>query len=106
MSTVISIQLDRIEDLAAELASLAGQLSDETARCTSAAGTVRAALDGDEGWQASVAATGWAGLLRLIDERTVAVGATLTAAVQSYREADAVLAQSIPGGLPRPGVPR
>jgi hypothetical protein len=106
MSTVISIQLDRIEALAAELASLAAELSDETARCTSAAASLRTALGGDEGWRAGAAGTAWAGLLRLVDERTGAVGATLSAAVQSYREADAALAQSIPSGMPRPGVPR
>src|SRR4051794_3602592 len=106
MSTVISIQLDRVEALAAELVSLAGEISAETAPCTSAAASLRSALGGDEGWHAAVAGAAWAGLLRLIDERSSAVGATLSAAVQSYRETDAELAASMPAGLPRPGIPR
>src|SRR4051812_29698125 len=99
MSTVISIQLDRVEALAAELVSLAGELAGETASCASAAASLHGALGGDEGWRAGVAGTAWAGLLRLIDERTAAVGATLSAAVLSYREADARLAASMPAGL-------
>lgn len=106
MSTVISIQLDRVQALATELAALAGELSDETALCTSAAVSLRSALGGDEGWHAGAAGSAWAGLLRLIDERTAAVGATLSAAAGSYREADAALALSMPAGPPRPGVPR
>jgi hypothetical protein len=102
MSTVISIQLDRVEALAAELASLAGELSGETALCTSAAASLLTALGGDEGWHAAVAGHAWGGLLGLADERTAAVGATLSAAVRSYREADAQLAQFMPAGSPRP----
>lgn len=95
MPTVVSIQLDHVEALAAELAALAGALSDDVALCTSSAARLRAALGGDEGWHAGAAAAGWAGLLRLLRADTDAVASTLTAATVSYRAVDEAVRERI-----------
>ena len=95
MSTVVSIQLDHVETLAAELATLASCLSDDAALCSSAATRLRACLGGDEGWHAGAAATGWVELLELLRSRAAAVAGTLTAATESYRRADGALRERI-----------
>jgi len=95
MSTVVSIQLDHVETLAAELAALARSLSDDVALCTSSATRLRACLAGDEGWHAGAAATGWAGLLELLRSRAEAVASTLGAAAESYRAVDGALRERI-----------
>jgi hypothetical protein len=104
MSTVVSIQLDRVETLAAELAALASALSDDVALCTSSATRLRACLGGDEGWHAGAAATGWAQLMELLRARSAAVAGTLSAATESYRTADAALRERIAASpwLPAP----
>lgn len=95
MSTVVSIQLDHVETLAAELAALASALSDDVALCSSSATRLRASLGGDEGWHAGTAATGWAELLDLLRARATAVAGTLAAATESYRSVDAALRERI-----------
>lgn len=95
MSTVVSIQLDHVETLAAELAALACALSDDVTLCVSSASRLRASLAGDEGWHAGAAATGWAGLLQLLRSRSEAVASTLTAATGSYRAVDGALRERI-----------
>ncbi len=97
MSTIISVQLDGVAALAAELAALALELGEDVRLCTSAAASLAAALSAEEGRRAVVAATGWSGLTRSLAERAGAVGATLDAAVASYRAADAALAERIGG---------
>jgi hypothetical protein len=95
MSAPISVQLDEVQSLAAELAVLARTLSGEERLCRSTARSLDTALGGTAGWWAGGAGVGWAGLLRVLAERTDAVSATLSAAVEAYRRADATLAQRI-----------
>src|SRR3954466_11824163 len=99
----ISIQLDTVQALAAELAVLSSQLADDAALCRSGAASLIQALARDAGWAAGSPATAWAALTGIVSDRTDAVAATLVAAVASYRAADAELADgmhpaSAPGG--------
>ena len=103
MSTVISIEPDEVAALAAELATLATQLAGEVALCTSTAASLRGALGGDEGWHAGAAGTAWAQLLLLVQGRTAGVAGMLTAAVDSYRASDGLLAGCIAAERIRPG---
>ena len=96
MSSTISVQLDSLDALAGELTALAGELSDDADRCASAAGALAAGLNRDEGLTAA-----WAGRrrgrpwpARWPRPRTPS-GATLGAAVSSYRAAEAARAESI-----------
>jgi hypothetical protein len=96
MSTIIRVQLDAVEGLAAELGTLAGELDDETRRCRSAASSLFAALPGELGLTAGAAAGTWAVLLAALTQRTEAVSGLLRTSVDAYRAEDAALADRIP----------
>ena len=106
MSAVITVQLDAVEALAAELAGLAGRLSDDARLCTSTAASFATALGGDDGWRARATATDWALLTEVLAEGAGALATTLRGAVAAYRAADAGLAGAIDPGLGRRGGPR
>lgn len=107
MSTLVSIQLDSVDALAAELAALAAELAGDVAACAACAAGLASALDDDAGWHAAAAATSWARLVELLRARTAAVSGTLGAAVDGYRATEAALADSVRSVFPRAGaVPR
>ena len=97
MSALISVQLDAVEALAAELAALAVALAGEGPLCTSTAGSL-ASLGGPEGFTAYSAAWGWVSLVDALASRTGAVATTLSAAVAGYRTVDAQLAERVGPG--------
>jgi hypothetical protein len=99
MSALISVQLDAVEQLAAELAGLATALAREAALCTSTAGSVAAALGGHEGFLAGTAAAGWPFLVDSLVLRADVIAGTLSGAVDAYRALDAGLAQQIVGRI-------
>ena len=103
MCSTISVQLDAVEALAAELAALAAELDDDGDLCRSLAGALSAALDGHEGWTAGATATAWGSLAAVVAARTAAVAATLTRATAAYRAQDAALSEGI--GAREHGVP-
>jgi hypothetical protein len=98
-----SVRLDAVDALAAELAALAGDLSEDGALCRSAATSLVSALGGDEGWSAGAAATAWAVLAEVVAARAGAVAGTLVAAVVAYRSADQALAEQIAAAPNAPG---
>jgi len=100
MSAIISVQLDRVEELAAELTALAVALAEEVPLCTSTARSLADSLGGDQGWWASLAGRRWAELAGTLAGRADAVATTLTSAVEAYRRADTLLAQRMGTGLP------
>jgi hypothetical protein len=106
VSTVITVQLDAVEELAAELAALAGRLSDDARLCTSTAASFATALGGDDGWRARATTTAWASLTEVLAEGAGALASTLFAAAAAYRAADAGLAGAIDPGPGRRGGPR
>lgn len=95
MSTTITAQFDAIEQLAAELAGLAAELTEEAQLCRSTAASLGTAVSGSTGERAGAAGSGWAAVLELLGRQTGALAATLSAAVDSYRTADAVLADRV-----------
>ena len=88
MSAILSVQLDAVQGLAAELAVLAADLAGDAALCRSTAMSLGAALGGDEGWTAAEVAAAWSDL-------TGVVAGTLLAAVAAYRAEDTALAERI-----------
>ncbi|MGY1615177.1 hypothetical protein ACI797_00375 [Geodermatophilus sp. SYSU D00691] len=97
MSALISVQLDRVEAFAAELATLARALADETPLCRSTARSLSAALGDRAGWWAAGAAHGFAGLADVLAERCDAIAATLAGAAEEYRRHDTLLSQRVTG---------
>lgn len=78
--------------LADELTVLATELFDDADLCRGAAGSLSAALDGEEGWNAGAAATAWAALEEVLAEQTSAMARTVSGAVQAYLDEDARIA--------------
>jgi len=97
MSALISVQLDAVEELAAELAALAVALAHEAPLCTSTVGSLATALGGREGFLAFSAGSGWPRLVEAVADRTDAISTTLVTAVDAYRALDAGLAERIGG---------
>jgi hypothetical protein len=104
MEPGITVHLDEVGMLAAELSGLAAELDDGARTCRSAGARLRSALGGYEGWRAGALTTAWAELAEAVAGRAGAVAASLVAATVSYREVDAALAPgpAVPGtGRPR-----
>jgi uncharacterized protein YukE len=95
MSSIIRVQLDILDELAGDLAALAGDLADDADRCRAAAAVLHGALTGDAGLDARWAATSWSALVGAVADGTQAVSATLAAAVTAYRTADEARAEAI-----------
>ena len=95
MSVTIAAQFDAIDTLAAELAGLAAELAGEAQLCRSTAVSLGTAVSGGAAESAGAAGSGWGTALELLGQQTRALAATLSAAVDSYRAADADLADRV-----------
>lgn len=102
MST-ITVQLQATAALADELTLLAAQLAAEQPLCREAAGALREALDGAPGGSAGDCAGSWAELAGVLAERCAVTGRVLGAAVDAYRDAEAVRAAGIAAARPGRG---
>ena len=104
MEPGITVQMDEVGVLAAQLSGLAAELDDGARACRSAAVRLRAALSCDEAWRAGALARAWGALADVVAARTGALAASLVSATGAYRDVDAALA----GGLavPSPERPR
>ena len=95
MSVTVAAEFEVIDTLAAELAGLAAELAGEAQLCRSTAVSLGTAVGGGAGERAGAAGSGWSTLLELLGLQTGALAATLSAAVDSYRAADAALADQV-----------
>ena len=95
MSVTYAAEFEAINTLAAELASLAAELTGDAQLCRSTAVSLGTAVGGSAGERAGAVGSGWAALLELLGQQTGALAATLSAAVDSYRTADAALADQV-----------
>ena len=95
MSVTIAAEFDAIDALAAELAGLAAELTGEAQLCRSTAVSLGTAVSGEAGERAGATGSGWATVLELLGRQTRALATTLSAAVESYRAADAALADQV-----------
>ena len=107
MSHLISVQLDALSALLTELSALGVELEQEGELCAATGRSLAAALEGPVGEDAGVAGAGWTELVTTLAARTLAVAASLEAAVAAYRAADAGIAGQLdPGWSGRVPVPR
>jgi uncharacterized protein YukE len=95
VSGTIAAHFDAIDTLAAELAGLAAELAGEAQLCRSTAVSLGTAVSGGAAESAGAAGSGWGTALELLGKQTGALAATLSAAVDSYRAADAALADRV-----------
>ncbi|TQN37744.1 hypothetical protein FHU33_4410 [Blastococcus colisei] len=95
---VVVVQPAAVTALAVELTGLAAELLDDADGCREAAGSLSAALEGNQGWTAGAAATAWARLEEVLAEQTTALSRTLAAAVEAYLDEDARIAGRIGDG--------
>ena len=102
MEPGITVQLDEVGVLAAELSRLAAELDDEARICRSAGARLREALGGDVGWRAGALAGSWEDLAKVVATRAGAVAAMLASAAVAYRDGDAALAARLAVPAPRP----
>ncbi|HEV7871892.1 MAG TPA: hypothetical protein VGO95_11610 [Modestobacter sp.] len=92
MSALISVQLDVLAGLLAELRALGAELAEEQRLTSATSWSVRGALAGPVGEEAALAGSEWAQALTALAARTLEVTATLDAALGSYRATDLGLA--------------
>ena len=93
MEPGITVHLDGVGALAAQLSALAAELDEGGRTCRSAADRVREALGGEEGWRAGALAIAWASLAETVAGRAGAVAASLVSATLAYRANEASLAE-------------
>jgi hypothetical protein len=95
VSVTIAAEFDAIDALAVELAALAAELTGEARLCRSTAVSLGTAVSGGIGERAGAAGSSWGSALELLGQQTGALAATLSATVDSYRAADAALADQV-----------
>jgi hypothetical protein len=98
VSHLISVQLDVLGGLLAELRALGMELTEEGQVLSATGRSLERALIGPVGEEALLAGAEWAGAVAALATRTLAVAVTLEAAVAAYRAADLGLAEQIEGG--------
>jgi hypothetical protein len=107
VSHLISVQLDALAVLLEELTTLGRQLAEEGGLSRSTGRSLAEALGGAdgsvEGGVAADVGADWTAVLVALAGRTLAVAATLDAALAAYRSADAGLAREIGAGRPVAG---
>ncbi|NIH66135.1 hypothetical protein [Modestobacter marinus] len=107
MSHLISVQLDALGRLSAELTVLGAELGEEGRLTASTGRSLGTALAGPVGDDAAGVGAGWAEVIEALAARTLAVAATLDAALAAYRRMDAGLAGQLgPGRVGAVPVPR
>jgi hypothetical protein len=98
VSHLISVQLDVLAVLLEELTALGRQLAGEGELSASTGRSLDAALGGAGGLAAGDVGADWTAVVTALAARTLAVAATLDAALVAYRSADAGLAQQVAAG--------
>jgi hypothetical protein len=92
VSHLISVQLDALAGLLAELRELGGELADDQQLTAAAGRSLAQSLTGPVAEEAGLAGAEWSGALGALAARTLAVAAGLDAALAAYRAADLGLA--------------
>jgi hypothetical protein len=98
VSQLISVQLEVLGGLLAELRALGVELGEERQLTAATGRSMQRALTGPVGEQVGLTGTEWTAALGALAARALAVAATLDAALVAYRVADVGLAGQIAGG--------
>ena len=106
MSHLISVQLDVLGGLLAELRALGVELGEEEHLTAATGWSLARALPGPVGEEAQLAGAEWTAALAALAARTMAVAATLDAALVAYGTADQELARLLDAPRGSRAVPR
>jgi hypothetical protein len=98
VSHLISVQLEALGGLLAELRALGVELDEDQGLTAATGPALERALPGPAGEEAALAGAAWSGALATLAARTLAVAASLEAALLAYRAADHGLAEQLAGG--------
>jgi hypothetical protein len=98
VSHLISVQLDALAGLLAELRALGAEAAEDEERTAATGRSLAGTLEGPVGEEAGLAGAEWSAALAVLTARTLAVAATLDAALAAYRTADLGLAGQIDAG--------
>ena len=106
MSHLISVQLDVLAGLLAELRALGVELGEERQVAAATGWSLARALPGPVGEDAQLAGAGWRAALSALTARRLVVAGTLDAALAAYRAADLDLARQLAAPRGSRAVPR
>jgi hypothetical protein len=110
VSHLISVQLEVLGGLLADLRGLGVDLAEEQTATAAGGRSLAGALPGPVGEEAALAGSQWTAAVAALAGRTLAVAATLEAALEAYRVADLGLAEQLqqnrPGRAGTTAVPR
>ncbi|MPQ98149.1 hypothetical protein GB931_09490 [Modestobacter sp. I12A-02628] len=106
MSDPLTVQLDVLDGLAAELTALGAELADDAHVSTACGTSLGWSLDGGPGAETAAVGHEWGTVLGLLAGRATEVGATLSAAVAGYRALDRSAAELVAGARGRSAVAR
>jgi len=98
VSHLISVQLDVLAGLLAQLRALGVELTEDHQLTAATGRSLERAVAGPVGEEAAGAGAEWAAALGALAARTLAVAAVLESALAGYRVADEGLAGHIHGG--------
>jgi hypothetical protein len=95
VSYFVSVQLDALAGLSADLRVLGAELTEDQQLSSATGWSLERALAGAAGEEARQVGAAWAGVVAALAVRTQVVAATLDAALAAYRAADAGLAGQV-----------
>ena len=98
MPTIVTVQLDPADALAASLGELGAELATEGGDTRVYGARLAAALGGPAGDELASTGQGWAGLVDALAARAQAVATALTQAVASYRFLDELVSERLGAG--------
>lgn len=105
MPDIVTMQLDAVQALAAQLTDLGAELAVEGGTTRAEGARLGQVLTGAAAEELTAAGTGWAGLVDALGGRAQAVATGLEQAVGSYRALDGLLTQRM-GAAPHAAIAR
>ena len=102
---IVTMQLDAVQSLAAQLTDLGAELAVEGGSTRAEGVRLGQSLTGPAAEELAVAGTGWAELVDALGDRARAVATGLEQAVASYRALDGLLTQRM-GAAPHAAIAR
>lgn len=105
MPDIVTMQLDAVQALAAQLADLGAELAVDGGTAQVEGAQLGRVLTGPAADELAVAGTGWSALVDALGSRAQAVATGLEQAVASYRALDGLLTQRM-GAAPHAAIAR
>lgn len=102
MPDAVTMQLDAVQELAAQLIDLGAELAVDGGTTRAEGARLGGALSGAAAEELAATGLGWAGLVEALTDRAQLLATTLEQAVASYRSLDGLLTERLGAGLNAP----